>query len=126
MIARDKLVEALKVHEAEIVEAEERRPLAEHVLALLEKAQTHTEWTPAQIDSINYEMAEGIIQEIRQTLEDLGCLHGHNMENAPPMFYREAILCAVAKARMDYANELIDVIKKHVKSGACHGDEEAS
>ena len=45
------------------------------------------------------EGAEQIIVEIRQTLEDLGCCHGHKMKSTPPMFYREAILCAVQNAR---------------------------
>lgn len=65
---------------------------------LLEAVQTHPEWTPAQVDSINYEMSEQIIAEIRETLEQLGCCHGHDMKSTPPMFYREAILCAVKAA----------------------------
>jgi len=56
-------------------------------------------WSAEQTTMINYEMAKSIIAEIRGTLEELGCCHGHDMKATPPMFYREAILCAMAKAR---------------------------
>ena len=56
-------------------------------------------WSAEQINQISYEMAEGIIVEIGQTLVELGCCHGHDMKSTPPMFYREAILCAMKKTR---------------------------
>lgn len=65
-------------------------------LALCGKDVPH--WSAGQIATINYEMAEGIIHEIRDTLAMVGCCHGHDMEDTPPMFYREAILCAIKKA----------------------------
>lgn len=49
------------------------------------------------VNAINHEMAEQIIAEIRSTLKELGCWHGHDLKSTSPMFYSEAIRCVVAK-----------------------------
>ena len=63
------------------------------------RGRSDAHWSAAQINTINYEMAEGIIAEIHEVLEELGCCCDHDMQSTPPMFYREAILCAIKKAR---------------------------
>lgn len=56
-------------------------------------------WTPAQIDSINAEMADGIIRECIDTLAKLPCHHGPSNVVTPPMMLREGILCSISFAR---------------------------
>lgn len=85
---------------------------ADPLAALLDKRAEMASWTPGQIDAINAEMAAGIIAEIRDTLKELGCCHGHDMASTPPMFYREAILCAMAKAKKEGAEAERERIKK--------------
>ena len=69
------------------------------------RGRSDAHWSAEQINQINYEMAEGIIAEIRETLEKLDCCHGNAAETMP-MFYREAILCAMEKAREEGRAEM--------------------
>ena len=57
-MTRDELVEALRLHRAEIVEAEEWRPLADHVLELV------------QMGYLRYETTDDVIKEARVWLQD--------------------------------------------------------
>ncbi len=50
----------------------------------------------------NCEMADGCLHEIAETLEQLGCCHGHDGKGTPPMMYREWMLCAM-KHKVDAA-----------------------
>ena len=63
------------------------------------RGQSYAHWTPDQIDQINYEMAEGTIDEIGDVLRANGCCcDAHAMDATPPMFYPEAIVCALKAA----------------------------
>jgi hypothetical protein len=55
-------------------------------------------------EKVNKDMGEGIIFEIGETLRELPCMHGEAGEGhkgTPPMFYREMILCCMARAARD-------------------------
>jgi hypothetical protein len=54
-----------------------------------------TDWNSVDIEEINNEMGDGIIAEIGEVLETIGCCHGHDIKKTPPMMYPEMILCAV-------------------------------
>jgi hypothetical protein len=65
-MTRDELVGALRLHRAEIVEAEEWRPLADHVLALVNMGILRAAYTePAEIET-----ARGVLLKVRETLEE--------------------------------------------------------
>jgi len=49
-----------------------------------------------EIDFGNY-----LTGEVRRILEDRGCHHGHNLSSTPPMFYPEALICALHHQRSE-------------------------
>ena len=62
-----------------------------------------------KIEGINNDMANGIIAEIRQLLESMPCMHGqHDRGKTPPMMFREWILCAFSKARLQSGERMQD------------------
>ena len=62
---RDELAEALRSHQHEVTEAEEWRPLADHVLALVNMGILRAAYTePAEIEN-----ARTVLLKIRETLE---------------------------------------------------------
>lgn len=65
-MTRDELVEALRLHRGEIVEAEEWRPLADHVLELVNVGILRAEYTAPE----EVETARGVLLKVRETLEE--------------------------------------------------------
>lgn len=64
------------------------------------RGRSDAHWTAEQINQINYEMADGILREIGDLLSHVGCCHGASAgHGTAPMFYPEAIMCALKYAR---------------------------
>lgn len=59
-------------------------------------ARSH--WWEQSVD-MELDFSHFLKAEVRQLLEHHGCKHGHNMDNTPPMFYPEALACALARAK---------------------------
>ena len=79
-------------------------------------------WTPEQIDSINAEMADGIIHECIELLSKLPCHHGQSNVVTPPMMLREAILCSVGFEKAAREKAEAALISLRLKHSDCSGE----
>ena len=79
------------------------------------------EMTDEEIKSLNAEMAEQILDEVKETLEALGV----DMAAVPPMFYPEAIGSAVSKTKRDILSKAKELAVSDTDRGFVERLEEA-